>query len=65
MVAMIDLADNWLGLHRIELTVYVDNAPAIHLLYETFGFVIDGTARASALRGGEYVDAHTMTRLRG
>jgi L-phenylalanine/L-methionine N-acetyltransferase len=59
---MIDLADNWLGLHRIELTVYVDNAPAIHL-YEKFGFVIEGTARAFALRGGEYVDAHTMARL--
>ena len=63
MAAMIDLADNWLGLHRIELTVYVDNAPAIHL-YEKFGFVIEGTARAFALRGGEYVDAHTMARLR-
>jgi putative acetyltransferase len=63
MAAMIDLADNWLGLHRIELTVYVDNAPAIHL-YDKFGFAIEGTARAFALRGGEYVDAHTMARLR-
>ena len=63
MAALIDLADNWLGLHRIELTVYVDNAPAIHL-YEKFGFVIEGTGRDFALRGGAYVDAHTMARLR-
>jgi putative acetyltransferase len=63
MAALIDLADNWLGLHRIELTVYVDNAPAIHL-YEKIGFVIEGTARDFALRGGVYVDVHTMARLR-
>jgi putative acetyltransferase len=63
MAALIDLADNWLGLHRIELTVYVDNAPAIHL-YEKSGFVIEGTGRDFALRGGAYVDAHTMARLR-
>ena len=63
MAAMIDLADNWLGLRRIELTVYVDNAPAIHL-YDRFGFAVEGTARAFALRRGAYVDAHTMARLR-
>lgn len=56
MVAMIDLADNWLGLQRIELHVYTDNDPAVHL-YEKFGFVIEGTARRFALRGGAYVDA--------
>ena len=62
MAALIDLADNWLGLHRTELTVYADNAPAIHL-YEKVGFVIEGTARDFALCGGAYVDAHTMARL--
>jgi putative acetyltransferase len=41
----------------------VDSVAAIHL-YEKCGFVIEGTARAFALRGGEYVDAHTMARLR-
>jgi putative acetyltransferase len=62
MVAMIDLADNWLGLRRIELSVYTDNAPAIHL-YEKYGFVVEGTARQFALRHGVYVDAHAMARL--
>jgi len=37
MAELIDIADNWLDLKRLELTVYVDNAPAIRL-YEKFGF---------------------------
>jgi putative acetyltransferase len=44
------------------LTVYVDNAPAIHL-YKRFGFVIEGTHQAFALRDGRYVDAHFMARI--
>src|SRR3954452_8098189 len=52
MVAMVDLADNWLDLHRIELTVYTDNPAAVHL-YEKFGFVIEGTLRNYAFRSGE------------
>ncbi len=63
MVAMLDLADNWLGLRRVELTVYTDNVRAIRL-YEKFGFVIEGTAHQFALRNGSYVDAHYMARLR-
>ena len=62
MTAMLDLADNWLGLRRIELTVYVDNTPAIRL-YEKFGFSVEGTARQFAFRAGAYVDAHHMARL--
>lgn len=60
--AAIDLADNWLGLRRLELTVYIDNAPAIHL-YEKFGFVREGTLRKYALRNGIYEDVYTMARL--
>jgi L-phenylalanine/L-methionine N-acetyltransferase len=63
MAAMIDLADNWLGLRRLELEVWTDNAPAIHL-YEKFGFVIEGTAHQYARRAGELVDAYHMARLR-
>lgn len=63
LASALDLADNWLGLRRIELEVYTDNAPAIHL-YKKFGFVVEGTARQFALRGGVYIDAHTMARLR-
>jgi L-phenylalanine/L-methionine N-acetyltransferase len=63
MATMIDLADNWLGLRRIELEVWTDNALAIHL-YEKFGFVIEGTGRQFARRAGELVDCHYMARLR-
>ena len=62
MTAMIDLADNRLGLQRIELHIYTDNHPAIHL-YEKFGFMIEGTARRFALRGGAYVDAYVNRTL--
>jgi len=40
--ALIDTADNWLNLKRLELSVYVDNEPAIRL-YKKFGFVVEGT----------------------
>jgi putative acetyltransferase len=63
MEAALDLADNWLGLTRVELTVYTDNEAGI-ALYEKFGFEIEGTHRCYAFRGGEYVDAHSMARLR-
>jgi putative acetyltransferase len=61
--ALIDLSDNWYGLRRVELTVYTDNAAAVHL-YEKFGFVIEGIGKSYALRNGEYVDAYYMARLR-
>ncbi len=63
MEAALDLADNWLNLTRVELRVYVDNAPAI-ALYEKFGFEIEGTHRRMAFRNGEYVDGYSMARLR-
>ena len=55
-------ADNWIGALRLELTVYTDNVAAL-ALYSKFGFVVEGTARAYALRNGRYVDAHLMARL--
>ena len=58
----IDLADNWLALRRLELTVYVDNKRAIDL-YKRFGFDIEGEAKDFAFRGGEYVGAFYMARL--
>lgn len=61
--AMVDLADQWLGLKRLELEVFTDNAAAIHL-YEKFGFVVEGTKRRYAFRQGEYVDTHVMARVR-
>lgn len=60
--AAIDLADNWLNLLRLELTVYTDNTAA-QRLYQRHGFVLEGTHRAYALRHGRYVDVHAMARL--
>lgn len=61
--AMLDAADNWLALRRIELTVFPDNAPAIRL-YERHGFVREGLKRQDAFRAGAYVDSLLMARLR-
>jgi putative acetyltransferase len=55
MGAALDLADNWLNLRRIELSVYVDNSAAV-ALYKRFGFEIEGTHRRYAFRDGEYSD---------
>jgi L-phenylalanine/L-methionine N-acetyltransferase len=62
MQAVLDLADNWLGLRRLELRVYADNARAI-ALYRKFGFEVEGTHRAYAIRNGVYVDSLSMARL--
>lgn len=63
MQAATDLADKWLNLKRLELTVYVDNPPAI-ALYRKFGFEQEGLLRGYAFRDGAYVDAYTMARMR-
>ena len=63
MAAALDLADNWLNLHRIELTVFVDNEAAL-ALYRKFGFVEEGLARDYAFRQGRYVDVFYMARIR-
>ena len=48
MQAMLDLCDNWAAI----------------ALYRKFGFEIEGTSRAYAMRGGVLVDAYHMARLR-
>lgn len=62
MAALCDYADKWVGLQRVELTVYTDNAVAVRL-YQRFGFVIEGMLKGYALRDGRYVDAYAMARL--
>jgi putative acetyltransferase len=61
--AALDLADRWLALRRVQLTVYVDNEPALRL-YRKHGFEVEGTLRQIAFRDGEYVDGFLMARLR-
>ena len=63
MRAAVDVADNWLNLLRLELTVFVDNEPAIQL-YKKNGFVVEGTLSQYAFRAGQYIDVFTMARLR-
>ncbi|MBN3817064.1 GNAT family N-acetyltransferase [Paraburkholderia sp. Se-20369] len=63
LAAAIDLAENWLNVTRIELTVFADNQPAI-ALYEKHGFRTEGTSPDFALRDGEYVTVLHMARLR-
>lgn len=63
MAAVIDLADNWLNLSRLELEVYTDNEPAI-ALYKKFGFVTEGTHPNFAYRNGEYIGVYAMARLK-
>lgn len=62
LAALCQHADRWLGLVRLELTVYTDNVAGI-ALYRKHGFEIEGTHRMFALRDGVYVDAHAMARL--
>ena len=56
-------ADGWLNVFRIELNVFAGNERAI-ALYRRFGFEVEGTHRAYALRDGRYVDSLSMARLK-
>jgi putative acetyltransferase len=63
MTAILDLADNWLMLKRVELNVFVDNAPAL-ALYRSMNFVVEGTKKFAAIRGGIDTDEYLMARYR-
>ena len=63
MHKLVELADHYLSLRRLELTVTVDNERAI-ALYEKHGFVKEGRLRGHKLRDGGLVDAFVMGRLR-
>jgi L-phenylalanine/L-methionine N-acetyltransferase len=62
MAALCEQADRWLGMLRIELTVFADNAVA-QRLYQKFGFEVEGRLRGYALRDGVYADVLAMARL--
>lgn len=63
LAAALDVADNWMNLHRVELTVFADNEAA-QSLYRKFGFEVEGRLRDYAVRDGKYVDTVSMARLR-
>jgi putative acetyltransferase len=63
MDTVLDLADNWLNLKRVELEVNIDN-PAGVRLYEKAGFVIEGTKRFHTYGDGRWADSYFMARVR-
>jgi putative acetyltransferase len=63
LAAALDVADNWMNLQRVELSVYADNEAAIGL-YRKFGFETEGLFRDYAVRDGRLVDTLSMARLR-
>lgn len=63
LAAALEVADNWMNLHRVELTVFADNEAA-HRLYHKFGFETEGRLRDQAVRDGQFVDTLSMARLR-
>ena len=63
MEMLLQLADNFLGLTRVELQVYPDNVRAIRL-YERCGFEHEGRRRKAVWRHGEHQDVLLMARVR-
>ena len=59
----IDLADNWLMIERIELTVIESNTRA-KTLYERIGFSDEGFKHGSIIQNGQYVGECCMARYR-
>jgi putative acetyltransferase len=63
--ALLEHAIEWakgIGITRIELYVFADNAPAI-ALYEALGFVHEGRRRHFVRFGDTYIDDLVMARL--
>jgi len=63
MQEVVNQADNWLNLVRLELEVHADNHSAI-ALYERVGFQLEGTKRLSTFKAGKYIDMLLMSRIR-
>ncbi len=63
MAAILDIADNWLNLKRVDLEVNVDNPPAVGL-YKKFGFEVEGTKRFHTYGDGRWADSYFMSRIR-
>jgi putative acetyltransferase len=62
MTRLLDWADNWGGVLRVELYVHADNERAI-ALYRSLGFVEEGRHKAFSLKNGRYVDSFSMARM--
>src|SRR5262249_11924131 len=56
MQAILDLADRWIGLVRVDLEASVGNERAI-AMYRQFGFVEEGRQKKAYFEEGEYADS--------
>ncbi|MFW5940675.1 MAG: GNAT family N-acetyltransferase [Chloroflexota bacterium] len=63
MEAILNIADRWLDLHRVELGVFAVNTVAIHL-YEKFGFETEGRQSSYAYGPDGWMEHLVMARLR-
>jgi len=63
METVLDLADNWLLLVRVELSVFANNEAAVNL-YKSFGFEIEGIMKKSSIYRGGYIDEYMMSRIK-
>jgi len=63
LIEMLDQADNWLNLVRVELEVHADNERAI-VLYQKLGFEIEGEKRFSIFKDGKLSSLLLMARIR-
>jgi putative acetyltransferase len=59
---LLDWADNWGGVLRVELHVHADNERAL-ALYRSMGFALEGRHKAFSLKNGRYVDSFSMARM--
>lgn len=63
LTKMLDLADNWLMLERVELGVLETN-PKAKALYEKFGFVEEGVKIGNLKAHGKFINEIMMSRFR-
>ena len=63
MKALLDLADHWIGLVRVDLEASAENEKAIEM-YRRFGFVEEGRQKKAYFAEGVYGDAVLMARVR-
>lgn len=61
MNTLLDMADNYLKLVRVELAVNTNNEKA-KKLYESLGFEVEGIRKYAVITGGEYNDDYYMAR---
>lgn len=62
MTELLNLADNWLNLIKVELAVNSENQIAIGL-YKKFGFEVEGEAKYDVYHGGRYGHSLKMARF--